>query len=64
MLVQNGTDLYVVQKLLGHKDGRMTQRYAHLSYERLASAVNHLDQAYHSFIMVGETKKELQTATP
>lgn len=30
-LVDNGVDLYTVQKLLTHKDSRTTQRYAHLS---------------------------------
>ncbi len=29
-LVQNGTSLYVVQKLLGHESPIKTQRYSHL----------------------------------
>src|SRR5262245_55326186 len=37
-LVNNGEDLYEVQKLLGHSNPRTTQRYAHLSRERLARA--------------------------
>jgi integrase len=37
-LVNNGEDLYEVQKLLGHLNPRTTQRYAHLSRERLARA--------------------------
>ena len=37
-LVNNGEDLYEVQKLLGHSNPRTTQRYAHLSRERLAQA--------------------------
>lgn len=44
-LVQRGVDLYLVQKLLGHKDGKMTQRYAHLASENLRDAVLKLDQA-------------------
>jgi integrase len=43
-LVQNGNDLYLVQHLLGHKDGRMTQRYAHLKVEQLRQAVETLDK--------------------
>ena len=42
-IVQNGYDLYIVQQLLGHKDGRMTQRYAHLKVENLRSAVESLE---------------------
>lgn len=30
-LVQNGVDLYLVQRLLGHKTGEMTRRYTHLA---------------------------------
>lgn len=35
VLVQAGTDLYVVQKLLGHKSPAMTGRYAHLRPENI-----------------------------
>lgn len=41
--VQSGTDLFVVQKLLGHRDSRMTQRYAHLSNDYLREAVRKLN---------------------
>ena len=37
-LVQNGVDLYKVQKLLGHKNIAMTQRYAHHYPESLPRA--------------------------
>ncbi|OGH00581.1 MAG: hypothetical protein A2600_00390 [Candidatus Lambdaproteobacteria bacterium RIFOXYD1_FULL_56_27] len=35
LLVSQGVPLYTVQRLLPHKDQRMTQRYAHLSDESL-----------------------------
>ena len=38
MLVSNGTPLYVVQQLLGHRDIRMTSRYSHLADDTLRSA--------------------------
>lgn len=38
-LVNQGEDLHVVQKLLGHLSARSTQRYAHLSPQRLGKAV-------------------------
>lgn len=43
-LVQRGIDLYKVQRLLGHKTGTMTQRYAHHSPESLRDGVNVLDR--------------------
>lgn len=42
-LVQAGIDIYTVKELLGHKDLRMTVRYAHLSPEKLREAVKVLD---------------------
>lgn len=54
MLVQSGVDIYTVQKLMGHKDGRMTKRYAHLNMENLRNAVakleaiTNLSQIYHN----------------
>ena len=41
-LVQKGIDLYTVQALAGHKNSATTQRYAHLSPERLRKAVSAL----------------------
>ena len=43
-LVQGGTDLYAVQKLMGHKSFDMVQRYAHLSDENLKSAIKNLEK--------------------
>ena len=42
-LVMSGVDLYTVQRLMGHKDIKMTQRYAHLAPEYLEKAVNSLE---------------------
>lgn len=38
-LVQRGVELYVVQRLLGHKSPSMTQRYSHHSVESLRGAM-------------------------
>jgi integrase len=43
MLRQNGVDLHTLQKLLGHSDPRMTDRYAHLSQQFLMDAAKRLD---------------------
>jgi site-specific recombinase XerD len=37
-LIEQGVDIYTVQKLLGHKTNVMTQRYAHLSENKLKDA--------------------------
>ncbi len=56
-LVQRGVDLFLVQKLLGHKDGRMTQKYAHLKPENLQSAISVLDKNdYNLTTMEGSPK--------
>ncbi len=41
-LMMSGADLYVVKELLGHSDSSMTERYAHLSQEHKAAAVQRL----------------------
>jgi len=38
-----GKDLYVIQKLLGHRDPRMVQRYAHRSIESLRNSIEVLE---------------------
>jgi integrase len=43
-LIQAGVDLYTVQRLLGHKTPKMTQRYAHHSMESLRASVEVLDK--------------------
>jgi integrase len=45
-LIQNGVSLYIVQKLLGHKTIKMTERYAHHSPDRLRSSLCVLDDCY------------------
>lgn len=45
-LVMNGINLKTVQHLLGHKDIRMTLRYAHLSREHLQTAVGTLERGF------------------
>jgi len=39
-LINQGRSLYEVQKILGHRQVRTTQRYAHLDQKRLLEAVN------------------------
>ena len=39
----NNVDLHTLQKLLGHSDPRMTDRYAHLSQPFLLGAAKQLD---------------------
>ena len=41
-LVMKGVDLHTVAKLMGHRDIKMTMRYAHLAPEHLQSAVDSL----------------------
>ncbi|MFC1513123.1 tyrosine-type recombinase/integrase [Thermodesulfobacteriota bacterium] len=42
-LVENNTDIYLVQKLLGHSDLKLTARYAHVGENALRAAVRGLD---------------------
>lgn len=44
-LRQRGVDLHTIATLVGHKDLRMTKRYAHLNVESLRNAVAQLDRA-------------------
>jgi len=45
-LIEEGVDLFTVQKLLGHKTNVMTQRYAHMAENRLKGAANALSKAF------------------
>jgi len=42
-LVNAGVDLYVVKEWLGHSSIQVTERYAHLAPDKLASAMQHLE---------------------
>lgn len=42
-LVMKGASIYEIQKLLGHSDIKMTQKYAHLSPKHQESVVNYLE---------------------
>lgn len=44
-LVSGGTDLFIVQKLLGHQTAAMTQRYSHLGDGQLREAVQTFQQS-------------------
>lgn len=44
-MINSGCTLYEVQKVLGHSDPKMTQRYAHLNAKAVLSAVNRTDLA-------------------
>ncbi|MDA8124036.1 MAG: tyrosine-type recombinase/integrase [Deltaproteobacteria bacterium] len=44
-MIEEGADLYTVQKLLGHKTNVMTQRYGHMSESRLKDAAKALSLA-------------------
>ena len=56
-LVNGGKGLYAVQQLLGHANGKATQRYAHLSRETLADAAEAMGK------VVGPILKEVSRAS-
>lgn len=46
MAVSSGADLYAVQRLLGHQDIAMTQRYAHLAADDLKKATEGVSEMF------------------
>jgi integrase len=48
-MIEQGADLFTVQKLLGHKTNVMTQRYAHRSENRLKDAAKALGAAWQRY---------------
>ncbi len=58
-LAQKGVDLYMISKLLGHEDIRMTQRYSHHCPESLRAGVSVLESDYNLTTM--EKKGEFKT---
>jgi hypothetical protein len=43
---------------MGHKDTRMTRRYAHIGPQHLADAVAQLEKSYLKFGTISEQSKE------
>ncbi len=65
-LVMSGVDLFAVKELLGHKDIKMTMKYAHLSPEHRTTAVKVLDRVYGIEVKSKATKTgdEAEKASP
>lgn len=61
-LVMSGVDLYVLRDLLGHKDIKMTQKYAHLSPDHRAKAVTVLDHVFSGEKQPVNKAREIQSA--
>ncbi|MDN3512015.1 MAG: tyrosine-type recombinase/integrase [Candidatus Jettenia sp.] len=54
-LAQRGVDIYTISKLMGHKDIRMTQRYAHHSPESLRVGIQVLEPS-HNLVIIGKNQ--------
>ncbi len=64
-LRQKGVDLHSISKLLGHKDLRMTKRYAHLNVDSLRRAVSVLErESGHILDTVEGEKEAASSVTP
>jgi integrase len=59
---QAGVDLDTLADLMGHKDTRMTRRYAHIGPKHLANAISQLERSYGEFStnLAHSKEKELQ----
>jgi site-specific recombinase XerD len=54
----NGADLHTVGQLLGHKELRMTARYAHWHAEFLGAAADKLDEVLTDRLAIGPGEPE------
>lgn len=59
-LAIQGTSLYEIKELLGHKSIEMTERYAHLMPSVKRKAVNMLAETFKEHIVKSESEKETQ----
>lgn len=60
--IADGASLYLVSKLLGHSNTRVTERYAHLSNDPLQSAVEKIGKRFTNANKDDETKSIQTTA--
>ncbi len=63
-LVMAGVDLTTVKELLGHKDIKMTLRYAHLSQDHKRQAVNRLAEISQRYSQHPKSAKIAQAENP
>ena len=49
---QAGVDIDTLADLMGHKDTRMTRRYAHITPVHLKNAVSLLEKSYQSSVTI------------
>jgi integrase len=56
LLRQQGVQLDLIQRQLGHKDLRMTARYAHIATQQVRDAVNCLDSVLSNLKATGAEK--------
>jgi integrase len=59
-LVEQGQDLYTVQRLLGHKTNTMTMRYSHISENKFKEAAGALSRAITDGQKKAEEEKEAE----